>query len=100
MDGKRYQSHEDVKKKRNDTLGNCKGIGENATSNRPCKQKNKGWKYRMNEMCKNIFKRYIKCYMAIQTLAENSIFDEEEKAVHEHNLLNSIMVTMQEEIEE
>ena len=54
----------------------------------------------MNDMCKNIFKKYIKCYMAIQTLAECDLFDEEEKAAHEHNLLNSIMVTLKEEVEE
>lgn len=54
----------------------------------------------MNDIYKNIFKRYIKCYMAIQTLAENGLFDEEEKAAHEHNLLHNIIVTMESEVED
>lgn len=53
----------------------------------------------MNDMCKNIYKKYIKCYIAIQTLAENGLFDDEEKAVHEHNLLHSIMVMIDSEVE-
>lgn len=54
----------------------------------------------MNEVWKNIFKEYIKSYEAIQTLERNSIFDEEEKAVHEHNLLFSIIETMKQETED
>lgn len=46
-----------------------------------------------------IFKQYIECYTAIQTLEKNGIFDEEEKAVHEHNLLFQIIETMKSEIE-
>lgn len=52
----------------------------------------------MNEVWKNIFKEYIKSYEAIQTLECNGIFDEEEKAVHEHNLLFNIIETMKDEL--
>ena len=51
-------------------------------------------------MEKHIFRKYIECYKSIQTLHENGIIDEEEKAVYEHNLLYNIMVTMESEVEE
>lgn len=54
----------------------------------------------MNSVWKNIFKKYIDCFEAIQLLAHNGIFDEEEKAVHEHNLLFEIIGTMKTEVEE
>ena len=54
----------------------------------------------MNEEQKRILKEYIKCYESIQTLHRNSIFDDEEKEVHEHNLLFSIIETMKIEVEE
>ena len=54
----------------------------------------------MHEEHKQILKKYIKCYEAIQTLHENSIFDDEEKEVHEHNLLFNIIETMRIEIDE
>lgn len=54
----------------------------------------------MSEVWMNIFKEYIACYEAIQLLARKGIFDEEEKAVHEHNLLFEIIETMRSEIEE
>ena len=53
----------------------------------------------MNSAWKNIFRKYIDSYKAIQTLHENGILDGEEKAVHEHNLLFNIMVTMESEVE-
>lgn len=53
----------------------------------------------MNEVWKRIFKEYVDSYEAIQTLERNSIFDEEEKAVHEHNLLFGIIETMKQETE-
>lgn len=52
----------------------------------------------MNEVWKNIFKKYIACNEAIQLLAHEGIFDEEEKAVHEHNLLFEIIETMKSEV--
>ena len=54
----------------------------------------------MDPVWRNIFRKYIDSYKAIQTLHENGILDEEEKAVHEHNLLYNIMVTMESEVEE
>lgn len=54
----------------------------------------------MNEAWKRIFKEYISSYNAIQTLTRNDLFDEEEKAVHEHNLLFNIIQTMKMEVEE
>ena len=54
----------------------------------------------MNEICEKAFKTYIACYEAIQLLARNGIFDEEEKAVHEHNLLFQIIEASKTEIEE
>lgn len=56
----------------------------------------------MNEkVWHEIFKKYIECYKAIQTLAKNGIIDcEEEKAVHEHNLLWQIIEDMRIEVEE
>lgn len=54
----------------------------------------------MGEVWKAIFRKYIDSYKAIQTLHENGIMDEEEKAVNEHNLLHNIMVTMESEVEE
>lgn len=53
----------------------------------------------MNNMWKSIFAKYLKCYKAIRVLHENGIFDDEEKAVHEHNLLHSIMVMIDSEVE-
>lgn len=53
----------------------------------------------MNDVWKNIFAEYVNCYEAIQTLENNNIFDEEEKAVHEHNLLYNIILTMKQELE-
>lgn len=52
----------------------------------------------MNDMLKGIFAKYLKCYEAIQVLRDNGIFDEEEKSVHEHNLLHSIMVVVESEV--
>ena len=54
----------------------------------------------MNKVWKNIFEKYIGCYEAIQLLERESIFDEEEKAVHEHNLLYNIIETFKSEVEE
>ena len=54
----------------------------------------------MNEAWKNISKEYISCYEAIQILERNGIFDEEEKQVHEHNLLFNIIETMKMELVE
>ena len=56
-------------------------------------------KKKMNPVWKNIFRKYIDSYKAIQTLHENGILDGEEKAVHEHNLLYNIVVTMESEVE-
>lgn len=53
----------------------------------------------MNEVWKRIFKDYIACFEAVQLLHYKDIFDEEEKAVHEHNLLFNIIETMRTEIE-
>lgn len=53
----------------------------------------------MNTIWKQIFEEYVKCYEAIQILARKGIFDEEEKAVHEHNLLYEIIETMKQEVE-
>ena len=53
----------------------------------------------MSETWKNIFRKYTDSYKAIQTLHENGIMNKEEKAVHEHNLLHNIMVTMESEVE-
>lgn len=52
----------------------------------------------MDDMLKSIFNKYLKCYEAIQVLHDNGILDEEEKAVHEHNLLHSIIVMMDSEV--
>ena len=54
----------------------------------------------MDEIWRKIFQKYIDCYKAIQTLEENGIFDEEEKAAHEHNLLFEIVETMKSEVED
>ena len=55
----------------------------------------------MNEkVWHEIFKDYVACYEAIETLTKHSIFDEEEKEVHEHNLLHAIIETMRSEVEE
>ena len=56
------------------------------------------WKRYMNDMLKNIFAKYLKCYEAIQILHDNGIFNEEEKSVHEHNLLHSIMIMVESEV--
>lgn len=40
---------------------------------------------------KDLGERHIESYEAIQCLAENGLLDEEEKAVHEHNLLATII---------
>ena len=42
----------------------------------------------------------IKCYEAIQTLNYNGILDEDETAVHEHNLLDKIIRDMRLEEDE
>lgn len=52
----------------------------------------------MIETWQRIFKVYIECYKAIQLLGEQGIFDEEEKAVFEHNLLCEIIETMKSEV--
>lgn len=54
----------------------------------------------MTEVWKRIFARYIRSYESIELLAKEEIFDEEEKAVHEHNLLFQIIQTMRSEVEE
>lgn len=54
----------------------------------------------MNDVWKRIFERNIKCYEAIQLLYESSILDDEERSVHEHNLLNQIIATFRGEVEE
>ena len=54
----------------------------------------------MGEVWKAIFRKYIDSYKAIQTLHENEIMYEEEKEVHEHNLLYDIIVTMESEVDE
>lgn len=54
----------------------------------------------MNEVWKQIFNGYVESYKAIQTLQKNGLLDEEEKAVHEHNLLCEIIGTMESEIKE
>lgn len=54
----------------------------------------------MGEAWRSIFKKYIDCYKSIQILYENGIVDEEEKAVHEHNLLHNIITTMESEVDE
>lgn len=54
----------------------------------------------MNEVWKKLSNEYIASYEAIQTLARNGIIDEEEKEVHEHNLLFSIIETMKSETED
>ena len=54
----------------------------------------------MNSDLKSIFEKHIDSYNAIQILHENGIFDEEEKAVHEHNLLHKIIETMESEVDE
>ena len=54
----------------------------------------------MNTIWKSIFLKYIKCYEAIETLYNYGIFDGEEKAVHEHNVLFNIIETMKTEVEE
>lgn len=54
----------------------------------------------MNEAWRMIAKQYIDCYNAIQTLAMYGIIDEEEKTVHEHNLLHEIVGAFEGELEE
>ena len=54
----------------------------------------------INEVWKSIFRKYVACYNAINLLAHEGILDEEEKAVHEHNLLFEIIETMRSETEE
>lgn len=52
----------------------------------------------MNELWKMIFQKYISSYESIQVLKENGIFDDEEAAVHEHNLLFRMIQTIKLEI--
>ena len=52
----------------------------------------------MNDILKSIFTKYLKCYEAIKVLSDNGMFDEEEKAVHEHNLLHSMMLMVESEV--
>lgn len=54
----------------------------------------------MNESWKKALKKYIACYEAIQLLEHEDIFDEEEKSVHEHNLLFNIVEAFRSEVEE
>lgn len=54
----------------------------------------------MNEVWREIFKRYIGCYKAIQLLGDGDVLDEEEKTVCEHNLLFDIIETFRSEVEE
>jgi len=46
------------------------------------------------------FYKYVLSYNAIQVLANNGITDEEEKAVHEHNLLFQIIEQFKEYLED
>lgn len=52
----------------------------------------------MNEAIENFFEKSIKSYEAIETLSHNGLFDEEEKTVHEHNLLFGIIDMMRSEL--
>lgn len=54
----------------------------------------------IDQVWKNIFREYVECYKSIQTLSRNGILDDEEKAVHEHNLLFNLVETMRSEVEE
>lgn len=54
----------------------------------------------MTEVWKEIMRENVESYKAIQILKNNSILDEEEVAVHEHNLLFSIIETFESELEE
>ena len=54
----------------------------------------------MDKVWKGIFREYVECYQAIQTLSKNGILGDEEKAVHEHNLLFNLVETMKSEVEE
>ena len=51
----------------------------------------------MELIIEDFFKANIKCFDAIQTLSHYGLFDEEEKAAHEHNLLFKIVETMKNE---
>ena len=53
----------------------------------------------MNEAWKKIFKIYIECYKAIQTLKRYALFADEEASVLEHVLLHNIITNMEIEIE-
>ena len=52
----------------------------------------------MGELLKDVFKEYIAGFEGIQVLARIGVFDEEEKAIHEHNLLFNIIDTMRNEV--
>ena len=52
----------------------------------------------MNGLLKDVFKEYIAGFEGIQVLARIGVFDEEEKAIHEHNLLFNIIDTMRNEV--
>lgn len=52
----------------------------------------------MGELLKDVFKEYIAGFEGIQVLARIGVFDEEEKAIHEHNLLFNIIDTMRSEV--
>ena len=54
----------------------------------------------MNEAWKNFSKKCIESYDALQTLNANGLMLEEEKAVHEHNLLVEILSTMKTEVDD
>ena len=54
----------------------------------------------MDLIIEDFFKANIKCFEAIQTLANYGIFDEEEKAAHEHNLLFNIIGVMKNELKQ
>ena len=52
----------------------------------------------MDLIIEDFFKANIKCFYAIQTLSDYGIFDEEEKAAYEHNLLFNIIKVMENEL--
>lgn len=54
----------------------------------------------MNEAWKNFSKKCIESYDSLQTLEANGLIDEEEKAVHEHNLLFEILSIMKTEVDD
>lgn len=53
----------------------------------------------MNEAWKNFSKKCIESYDALQTLNGNGLMTEEEKTIHEHNLLIEILSIMKTEVD-